>query len=589
MERTSVLYQHQRVSDVNVAAVFVLGIKTISEQTFLNLYDGWFKICKSVALNHENGGLERYKTHLLVLVGISAHCQTMDVKRVLELLLEMTSFIRRNTSYLYETQFVLFLIVYLAVCSQTSLNTLKPDAKLLLQEFRLQFLSVLVPQQSHLYRCFQSHSVFTLKSKKELWRKWFDIEHQEDLNRNWSSGDIEDALAFRRQFKAISSCIPLQSLQQWPHMKAFLSTQHQPPSCRLLTTKKKLILLMQPPPHIEETPAQRMSEMLPDELLMRIFLFLSAKRLCRIASVNKQCHELICDKQHTENLDSTLNEIRNTHHVIIKNIARLQERTKEILQEHEKDIRSMCEAKLEAQKDMQETNTCVQSNDDVSYWVGKTQQLNVQVEWGRELATRLNTLNQNLMKENQCLKIENSTQKQECEFLMKQIVNVKKENGRLRSHFEETRCEIEASKGLKKSIMSVSTSALPHVKPSEWNFIARNTQRPASAKKCSNDMKSMGTVPDTRYKEIIKRLKRLLETERQNLQNVRTLYTSHQQNRTELENLIEACVNDIRLRRNQPAQNSNELDRKERKALMKKLCKQERILQLLSAAIHTST
>lgn len=294
MERTSVLYQHQRVSDVNVAAVFVLGIKTISEQTFLNLYDGWFKICKSVALNHENGGLERYKTHLLVLVGISAHCQTMDVKRVLELLLEMTSFIRRNTSYLYETQFVLFLIVYLAVCSQTSLNTLKPDAKLLLQEFRLQFLSVLVPQQSHLYRCFQSHSVFTLKSKKELWRKWFDIEHQEDLNRNWSSGDIEDALAFRRQFKAISSCIPLQSLQQWPHMKAFLSTQHQPPSCRLLTTKKKLILLMQPPPHIEETPAQRMSEMLPDELLMRIFLFLSAKRLCRIASVNKQCHELIC-------------------------------------------------------------------------------------------------------------------------------------------------------------------------------------------------------------------------------------------------------------------------------------------------------
>lgn len=249
----------------------------------------------------------------------------------------------------------------------------------------------------------------------------------------------------------------------------------------------------------------------------------------------------------------------------------------------------MCEAKLEAQKDMQETNTCVQSNDDVSYWVGKTQQLNVQVEWGRELATRLNTLNQNLMKENQCLKIENSTQKQECEFLMKQIVNVKKENGRLRSHFEETRCEIEASKGLKKSIMSVSTSALPHVKPSEWNFIARNTQRPASAKKCSNDMKSMGTVPDTRYKEIIKRLKRLLETERQNLQNVRTLYTSHQQNRTELENLIEACVNDIRLQRNQPAQNSNELDRKERKALMKKLCKQERILQLLSAAIHTST
>ena len=249
----------------------------------------------------------------------------------------------------------------------------------------------------------------------------------------------------------------------------------------------------------------------------------------------------------------------------------------------------MFEAKLEAQEDIQETSERAKPGEDVTYWVEKTKQLSFQVEWSRDLATRLNTLNQSIMKENQRLKIENSTQKQECEFLMKQTVNVKKENAQLRSHLEETQGETKAPKVLKKDFMSVSTSALPRVKPHEWNFIARSTKRLSSAKKCPNDIKSMGSDADTRYKEIIKRLKRLLETERQNLQNVRTLYTSEHQNRTELEKLIEACVTDIRSQRNQTTTNGAELDRKERKALMKKLFKQERILEVLAAATHTST
>nr|CCA20143.1 AlNc14C87G5541 [Albugo laibachii Nc14] len=293
MEKTFILYQHQQVSDVNAASVFVLGIKMLSDETFVNLYDRWVTICKSVALKQKTGWMERYETHLIVLVGITAHSQTIDVNYVLKLLLEMTSFLRKTDSHLPECRFVLLLIIYLAVYSRNPRNTHKPNANLLLVEFRLQFLSRVVPPHSHLYRCFQSYCVFTLKCKQNFWHKWFDIEHQDELDQDWTLGDIEDALAFRRECKTILSCIPLQSLQKWPHMRSFLSTQHQSISFRILTTKKELMALMQPPPSIGGKPAQCYLMMLPEELFARMLQFLSAKRLCRVALVSKQCHEIM--------------------------------------------------------------------------------------------------------------------------------------------------------------------------------------------------------------------------------------------------------------------------------------------------------
>ncbi|CAM9168370.1 unnamed protein product [Ectocarpus sp. 12 AP-2014] len=76
--------------------------------------------------------------------------------------------------------------------------------------------------------------------------------------------------------------------------------------------------------------------------------------------------------------------------------------------------------------------------------------------------------------------------------------------------------------------------------------------RPASSSSAPNlpglgagAARQSGAEADARYKEIIKRLKRLLETERRNLRQVRSSYAADLQQRTELENLLRGAVEEV--------------------------------------------
>lgn len=51
---------------------------------------------------------------------------------------------------------------------------------------------------------------------------------------------------------------------------------------------------------------------------------------------------------------------------------------------------------------------------------------------------------------------------------------------------------------------------------------------------------------ENRYKDMIRRLKRLLETERKNLRQVRSQYAAELQNRTELEIFLHQCIEDVK-------------------------------------------
>jgi len=53
-------------------------------------------------------------------------------------------------------------------------------------------------------------------------------------------------------------------------------------------------------------------------------------------------------------------------------------------------------------------------------------------------------------------------------------------------------------------------------------------------------------VEENRYKDMIRRLKRLLETERKNLRQVRSQYAQELQNRTELEIFLHQCIEDVK-------------------------------------------
>ena len=103
---------------------------------------------------------------------------------------------------------------------------------------------------------------------------------------------------------------------------------------------------------------------------------------------------------------------------------------------------------------------------------------------------------------------------------------------------------------------------------------------------------------DNRYKEVIKRLKRLLEAERRNLRTVREAYADDMQQKTELELFLKECIEDVSAeillktkKRNDPTtkfdvvpeKNYTEFNAPDRARVMELLLSQERVIALLYA------
>lgn len=196
------------------------------------------------------------------------------------------------------------------------------------------------------------------------------------------------------------------------------------------------------------------------------------------------------------------------------------------------------------------------TDDGASAWIEKSKQLETEVEWTKELADRLDRLNQSLTRENQRLKTQFSTQENDREFLVKQLVTVKKDNVSLRTEIDALQQQLDQ---LRESgqpqqqqhhhpqsqtlFATASTNSLPKVHYRDSATSLALAGRPNTA---GVNTLALASDSDNRYKEIIKRLKRLLEVERRNLQQVRTAYKLELQNHTELEMILKECVHDIR-------------------------------------------
>uniref|UniRef100_H3GVC1 Cilia- and flagella-associated protein 157 n=1 Tax=Phytophthora ramorum TaxID=164328 RepID=H3GVC1_PHYRM len=252
-------------------------------------------------------------------------------------------------------------------------------------------------------------------------------------------------------------------------------------------------------------------------------------------------------------LDVSMDRVRSMHRSILDSVDQVQDRTSKILQGkyvQEKDLLRAFRARLYSVQEELESEKN-KTDDGASAWIEKSKQLETEVEWTKELADRLDRLNQSLTRENQRLKTQFSTQENDREFLVKQLVTVKKDNVSLRTEIDSLRQQLDQ---LRESgqpqqqqhhshpqavFATASTSSLPkvHYRDSATSLALAGQQRPNTA---------VASDGDNRYKEIIKRLKRLLEVERRNLQQVRTAYKLELQNHTELEMILKECVQDIR-------------------------------------------
>ena len=134
---------------------------------------------------------------------------------------------------------------------------------------------------------------------------------------------------------------------------------------------------------------------------------------------------------------------------ILNNVELVQDRTARIMQEQERDLLRAFRARLfDVQTELEKEKS--KKDDGAMAWIEKSRQLEAEVEWAKEVADRLERVNQSLLQENSRLKSQFASQEEDRNFLIKQLVSVKKDNARLRAEFTELEAETD---DLKKQVI----------------------------------------------------------------------------------------------------------------------------------------
>ncbi len=221
---------------------------------------------------------------------------------------------------------------------------------------------------------------------------------------------------------------------------------------------------------------------------------------------------------------------------ILRNIEHVQEQTSRILQEQERDLLRAFRARLfDVQTELEKERA--RAEDGAAVWIEKNRQLEKELEWAKDMADRLDRHNQALAGENSRIKTQFKTQQDDREYLIRQLVAAKKDNVRLRQDNDRLQeendrlvTEVEQRKADMAGMMSSGGMGASHA----GGGLGETT--PASG----------GGEAEARYRDVIKRLKRLLDTERRSLRQVRAAYTADLQARSELETLLRTAVDEVR-------------------------------------------
>jgi chromosome segregation ATPase len=141
--------------------------------------------------------------------------------------------------------------------------------------------------------------------------------------------------------------------------------------------------------------------------------------------------------------DEEKRRLRKDHEKILGKVGEMQEKTSIILQEQERDLLRAFRARLfDIQSELEGERT--KKDKGADEWVERGRALEADLEWSKQVADRLDRLNQALQAENNRLKSQYQNQEGDRQFMIKQLVVIKKENAKFR--MEYTALETENSK-----------------------------------------------------------------------------------------------------------------------------------------------
>mmetsp|Transcript_30212 Transcript_30212/g.41559 ORF Transcript_30212/g.41559 Transcript_30212/m.41559 type:complete len:302 (+) Transcript_30212:29-934(+) len=143
--------------------------------------------------------------------------------------------------------------------------------------------------------------------------------------------------------------------------------------------------------------------------------------------------------------DPKINKLKSMQSQILHNVELVQDRTARIMQEQERDLLRAFRARLfDVQTELEKEKS--KKDDGAIAWIERSRQLESEVEWAKEVADRLERVNQSLLQENSRLKSQFTSQEEDRNFLIKQLVAVKKDNARLRAEYVELENDHENAK-----------------------------------------------------------------------------------------------------------------------------------------------
>ena len=260
--------------------------------------------------------------------------------------------------------------------------------------------------------------------------------------------------------------------------------------------------------------------------------------------------------------ESHVERLRVDHKKVLQGISSLQERTSSELHEQEKDLLRAFRARLyDVQIELERERS--KKDDGALEWIEKTRSLGKELDWSREEALRLDRANQSATKENSRLKAQLKAQADDREFLVRQMIALKKENARLKPAAAAAAAAARSPGGASGGVGSPSSSscaasalglsppgaARPHTSAGGRGADGGGAdggggESLATAERVK-ELTLRQSESDARYREVVAKLKRLLEVERRNLRAVRAAHAKELQSRTELETLLRSCVQDV--------------------------------------------
>ncbi|GMI30665.1 hypothetical protein TeGR_g9353 [Tetraparma gracilis] len=274
----------------------------------------------------------------------------------------------------------------------------------------------------------------------------------------------------------------------------------------------------------------------------------------RIDELEDNLQRIKTDKTSWMTHDSSMTNLRTNidsmHETIQENVDMVQERTTKILQEQERDLLRAFRARLfdvQTELDREKRST----DDGNAKEIEENKKLKKDLEWQRDGNDRLEKRNAVIIEENKKLKSKYSTQEKDRNYLIQALVEEKRKSARLSQDCEKAERENQRLQKIVAGYTSKSGGRGMGGTLDSFDFNSpghHHGGRPGGARPgTTGGMGSLvDTGQDTKYKEIIRRHKRLLDNERSNLAKARERYVMEVRQRTEMEVLLRDAVEDVK-------------------------------------------